>query len=126
MFWVLDRLKEAEPHLLIRHGACRATPYWLDNKKTTRGWDWSTMTGADAWADDWCWDREVPFECYPADFELFGREDGPRRNRRMLDTKPRPLGVIAFPGGRGTASTKTYARSLGIEVVSVTETGALY
>ena len=36
------------------------------------------------------------------DKRIRGKAAGPERNRRMLDTF-KPDGVIAFPGGRGTA-----------------------
>lgn len=59
-------------------------------------------SGVDRLADMWARNRGVPVEPFPADWRIRGKAAGPERNRRMLDTF-KPDGVIAFPGGRGTA-----------------------
>ena len=78
-----------------------------------------------------------PAEALPADWRRYGRGAGPIRNRELLHTavqRARALArpgfsagvqVIAFPGGRGTASLLAQARrmsaALPIEVIEVTE-----
>lgn len=72
-------------------------------------------TGADKLARDWCADRCVPYDNYPADWGKHGKAAGPIRNQRMID-EGRPNLVLAFPGGRGTADMVRRARVAGIRV----------
>jgi YspA, cpYpsA-related SLOG family len=58
--------------------------------------------GADYLAWQWAQERGVEVGSFAADWQGEGRAAGPRRNQRMLD-EGRPDGVVAFPGGRGTA-----------------------
>lgn len=79
-------------------------------------------TGADRLAMDW-WvarkhDRKIVMKCYPADWEMYGRSAGPKRNRKMLVENPDAV-VLAFPGGRGTANCVQTARDLGMTVIVV-------
>lgn len=72
--------------------------------------------GADRLAREWAIDREVCFVGEPARWKRDGRKTaGPMRNIRMLD-RWRPHGVIAFPGGPGTAHCIEEARRRGIIV----------
>lgn len=75
-------------------------------------------TGADACARTWAAAHEVPAETYPADWRVNGRAAGPLRNRRMLD-EGQPDLVVAFPGGRGTASMVAIARAAGVAVTEI-------
>jgi len=65
-------------------------------------------TGADAFAQEWCEQNEVEPERFPADWFHGGsrlRIDlsaGPRRNRKMIATKPD--GWLAFWSGRVSGS----------------------
>lgn len=78
--------------------------------------------GADALARHWAGYRGVPVTVFPADWHPNGgsldRSAGPRRNARML-AEGRPSGVLAFPGGAGTADMVSKARAAGIPVFEV-------
>lgn len=69
--------------------------------------------GADLLATDWAAMRSVPYVKYPADWETHGRAAGPIRNREMLE-KEHPDLVVAFPGGRGTASMIRLSHEAGV------------
>lgn len=70
--------------------------------------------GADAYAHEWCLGRGVqPVVCM-ANFAKHGPAGGPMRNQLMADLQPNL--VIAFPGGRGTASMVEIAREMNIQV----------
>ena len=71
--------------------------------------------GADSLAAQWARSREVQVETYPADWNAHGKAAGHMRNQRML-TEGKPDGIIAFPGGRGTADMTRRARRAGIPV----------
>lgn len=51
-------------------------------------------------------------------WKLHGKAAGPIRNRWMLENW-KPLVVVAFPGGRGTADCVRQARELGLTVLEV-------
>lgn len=69
--------------------------------------------GADTLAREWAKERGVRCVTVPADWTL-GRRAGPLRNATMVAM--RPDGVIAFPGGSGTANCCAQARAAGITV----------
>jgi hypothetical protein len=66
--------------------------------------------GVDSLAREWAIVNKVPFKAYPVDHDIDGPwpNAGPRRNKRMHDAF-KPHEVVAFPGGRGTASMKGIA-----------------
>lgn len=68
-------------------------------------------SGADALARQWAKSRGVECVTFPADWSL-GRRAGPERNQRMLDAGAD--GVVAFPGGRGTADMVRRAIAAGV------------
>lgn len=109
VFRELDRLTTDEGELLPRngtviiHGAC--------------------PTGADRWADEWAVINWCRCEEFPADWGVFGRSAGPRRNQRMID-EARPDLVVAFPGGRGTADMVKRASVARIPVLQILAQGA--
>ena len=72
-------------------------------------------SGADIFAAQWAGNRGVHGAPYPADWRVKGKKAGPLRNREMLDAE-KPDGVIAFPGGRGTADCCRAAAERGIPV----------
>ena len=82
--------------LIVIHGAC--------------------PTGADHWAALWCRRKGVEERRFPAQWDIWGRSAGPRRNQQMLD-EGQPDLVLAFPGGRGTADMVRRARAMGVLVV---------
>lgn len=71
--------------------------------------------GADRYAAEWGWDHKIPVGSFPADWKTHGRKAGPIRNQRMLD-EGKPDGVVAFPGGRGTADMIERAEMAGLIV----------
>ena len=71
-------------------------------------------TGADALAASVAREMGLPTRHFPADWGLLGRRAGPIRNRAML--AERPVLVIAFPGGRGTADAVAAAQEAGVPV----------
>ena len=52
-----------------------------------------------------------------ADWDKYGKSAGPIRNKRMLEWGPDL--VIAFPGGKGTASMTRLAKEAGVKVIMV-------
>lgn len=74
-------------------------------------------TGADALARAWGRSRGVHVATMHALWETSGRGAGPRRNAAMLSLDPK--GVLAFPGGRGTANMVQQAKDAGVKVVEV-------
>jgi len=99
VFAVLDAEHETDGIAVLVHGACRS--------------------GTDAFADEWAHSRKVNVKWYPARWEFEGHSAGPQRNRRMLDDA-KPHLVIAFPGGRGTASCIAEAHARHIPIYSIT------
>lgn len=94
VFRVLDEVDRwARRPLVIVHGACGA-------EYRAGQWDYSTMTGADRWADEWAAENGYQVERHPADWGAHGYSAGPIRNREMALLGAR--WVVAFPGGRGT------------------------
>lgn len=70
--------------------------------------------GADSLAARWAHANGVPYLTVPANWERFGDAAGPIRNQWMLDQVVD--GVIAFPGGRGTAHMVGIANNAGVPV----------
>lgn len=94
VFRALDMARAERGVALVIHGAAR---------------------GADTLAARWAAARGVPAQAFPADWETHGRAAGHIRNARML-REGRPDGVIAFPGGRGTADMIRQAEAAGVWV----------
>ncbi len=94
VFAALDRLARERGVALLIHGAAR---------------------GADTLAGDWAASRGVFTHAFPADWQRDGRAAGPIRNQRML-VEGKPDGVVAFPGGIGTADMIRRATAAGIKV----------
>lgn len=63
------------------------------------------------WAESW----SIPCGSYPAQWDVHGRKAGILRNQLMID-EGKPNGVVAFPGGRGTADMVARAKKSGIKV----------
>lgn len=75
-------------------------------------------TGADTLARQWAKQNGVQFETEKVtkeEWRRYGRAAGPMRNTRMLK-KWDPEGVVAFPGGTGTADMIRQAQAAGIKV----------
>lgn len=65
--------------------------------------------GADLYGKQWAEFWQIPVMCFPADWEKYGRKAGPMRNIEMGNVAD---GLIAFPGGTGTAHMIAYMTSL--------------
>ncbi len=102
VFAALDSVHAQAPIDLILHGAC-----CVRGRKTN-------LRGADRWGQEWAQEREVPYLGVPARWTLLGKAAGYERNGRMLVF--RPVGVVAFPGGPGTANMVRQAKAAGIDV----------
>ena|SRR5688572_5874152 len=72
-------------------------------------------TGADRLAREWAESRGVPCRTEKTNWIQLGRRAGPDRNAMMLSLDPD--GVVAFPGGRGTADMVRQAEELGYLVM---------
>ena len=92
---VLDRVNAKRPLGVVIHGAAR---------------------GADTLAGEWAEEREVEVWRFPAKWGEDGRGAGHKRNQAMLDVG-KPEGVVAFPGGAGTADMVKRAEAAGVTVM---------
>lgn len=70
--------------------------------------------GADALAGAWAFQRCVPCLSVPADWGQHGKAAGPMRNQKMIEMVVD--GVVAFPGGAGTADMVARAKKAGVPV----------
>jgi hypothetical protein len=75
--------------------------------------------GADSMARAWATKRGIRVETEHADWKKHGKAAGPIRNELML-TKWAPDGVVAFPGGKGTAGMIEKAEVAGVKVLRAT------
>lgn len=91
----LNALHAETPISLLIHGAAR---------------------GADSMAADWAEYEGIPTKAFPADWEKHGRSAGHIRNKQMRDVG-RPEVVVAFPGGKGTASMIELAQEKNIRII---------
>lgn len=71
-------------------------------------------TGADALAARWAGLVPLQVDPFPADWDKYGLGAGPLRNQAMVDSGLD--GLVAFPGGRGTADMVRRARKAGVPV----------
>lgn len=94
LFMALDALHRRKTITLVIHGAAR---------------------GADSLAGEWACLNGIDVAEYPADWNKDGKAAGPIRNARML-SEGKPDGVVAFPGGRGTADMIGQAKRAGLKV----------
>ena len=78
--------------------------------------------GADRLAAAWAAAAGVPCRVVPAEWSALGRAAGPARNRQLAALAVSLAGtagaalVVAFPGGRGTASAVRAAKAAGLQV----------
>lgn len=95
----LDRLHAESPFTCLIHGAAK---------------------GADRLAGQWAQANGVEEVACPADWRRHGRGAGPVRNKLMLE-EHKPDLLVAFPGGKGTASMVGIAEKAGLQVVFANE-----
>lgn len=72
--------------------------------------------GADSLAEAWAKDRQVDYAGYPAKWKQRGNPAGMERNHWMLDCHPEIVGIVAFPGDKGTPAMCREAERRGIPV----------
>ena len=96
VFHVLYKIHEKRPITEIIHGDAR---------------------GADSLAGRWAQIEHIKETAVPADWDTHGKAAGLLRNQQMLEMKPD--GVVAFPGGRGTAHMVRIAKQEGITVMEI-------
>jgi hypothetical protein len=114
VFRVLDAAENKAPHpLFIIEGGQR--------QKDQAG---NIIGGADFWAWRWAVDRGRPCLTFPANWTKFGNGAGPLRNQQMLH-EGKPVGVIAFRGGTGTADMVKRAKAAGLPVITGDGVGSL-
>ncbi len=90
----------------------------LDRLNTKCGIDFliqGAANGADYLAWQWANERGIPCGSYPAQWDEHGKRAGVIRNQKMID-QGKPDGVVAFPGGRGTADMVQRAEAAGLKV----------
>ena len=88
----LNAIKAKHGAFTLLSGACPHPEWHKDDSKTG--------FSADMLAIEWAIRNGIMFVGYPADWSQ-GKSAGPKRNQTMLMADPD--GVIAFPGGAGTA-----------------------
>lgn len=74
-------------------------------------------SGADTLASDWAIKNNKIEISYPYPSGM-GKAGGPIRNRQMCEDHPDAM-LLAFPGGKGTASCIREAKKLGMKVYEV-------
>lgn len=98
----LDDVAQHEPIMLLVVGDC--------------------PTGADAQAWEWAGHHGVERIQYRANWDLYGKAAGPKRNRAMVDEESPDL-CLAFlkegAGNRGTWQCAGYAKDQGVPVVEI-------
>jgi len=98
MFSYLDAVHKKWPITCLIHGGAR---------------------GADKLAGEWAEAKGILIEEYQANWEKHGKSAEYIRNAGMLRTGKLD-GVVAFPGGKGTANMVDIARKAGLKVRIVT------
>jgi YspA, cpYpsA-related SLOG family len=71
--------------------------------------------GADQLGEQWAKTNGVEIDRYPAQWDIYGKSAGFRRNEQML-REGKPNVVIAFRGGAGTAHMVRTAKAANIKV----------
>ncbi len=74
--------------------------------------------GADQLGEQWAKTNGVEIDRYPAQWDIYGKSAGFRRNEQML-REGKPNVVIAFRGGTGTAHMVRTAKAANIKVWEV-------
>ena len=82
VFKALDAVNNKRQITLLIHGAAK---------------------GADTLSSLWAKERNIPQQAFYANWDKHGKSAGSIRNREMLESG-KPQGLIAFPGGKGTAN----------------------
>ena len=73
-------------------------------------------SGADRGGELWAASAHIPVRYFPANWSMYGRAAGPLRNKHMAEYAD---ALVAFPGGRGTASMLREAKRLNLKILVV-------
>lgn len=71
--------------------------------------------GADAMGEKWAIRHGIPVTRVQADWGIYGRSAGPKRNKTMAEIAD---AVVLFPGGKGTLDMERQARAMGIKIIN--------
>jgi len=74
--------------------------------------------GVDSHAQCWAIERRVSHTVYYADWDGWGNQAGPLRNRKMI-IEGKPDICVLFSGGRGTGNMRKQCRKFGIEIIEI-------
>lgn len=80
--------------------------------------------GADYHALQFAIENDIPYQEFPANWDLYGKKAGFLRNKEMLE-KSDPDFTVAFPGGKGTLDMITQTLKAGKTVLKVNEFGKI-
>ncbi len=110
-----DRMDAALDAVHRKHGVTLL----IEGGQVSRDRETDTLFGADWQAGTWAIRRKVPhWICWAWWFDCNGkisRAAGPERNAKMIRVG-QPDGVVAMPGGAGTADMIRKARAAGLTV----------
>jgi len=104
---------------------CSTEATWLDQLNAQYQFS-EVITGGqygiDTCAKEWAFTRGIDVVVFYANWRKYARSAGPLRNKTMLaylirSPRVEPVMVIAFPGGKGTASMCELARGAGVDVL---------
>lgn len=73
--------------------------------------------GADFIGEVWARHHNIPLTVVPAQWDIYGKSAGYKRNVQMARLKPDQ--VIAFPGGKGTQHMRDIAFAHDIPVINL-------
>jgi len=73
--------------------------------------------GADTLARQWAFNNGIQVATFHANWDHYKGYAGPLRNQAMADQ--RPDGLIAFPGGKGTAGMIKICEEMDIKVMKI-------
>jgi len=69
--------------------------------------------GADDFGKNWAEQHGLPVKIFKAEWSLYGRSAGPRRNAEMAKYAD---SLVLFPGGKGSASMLSLAKSNNLQI----------
>lgn len=69
--------------------------------------------GADEFGEVWARMNNLSVKYFKAEWSLYGRSAGPRRNAEMADYAE---ALVLFPGGKGSANMLSLAKSKSLQI----------
>ena len=73
--------------------------------------------GADTCGYIWAVESRLPTKTFRAAWKMYGNAAGPIRNREMAQHCGKDGILVLFPGGKGTASMRREAQSVGMKIL---------